>query len=101
MIELAELIRRLRAELVEAMAVSEGEVLRFALGSVDLELSVAVQREAHGSGKLRFWVAELGADAGQGRTDTQLIRLRLDPQLRGNGAPTGVLIDGEGADGED
>ncbi len=100
MIELADLIRQLRAELVAAMAAGEGEQLRFALGPVDLELSVSVQREASGSGKLRFWVAEVGADASLSRTDTQLIRLRLDPQLLRDGVPVTALISGAALDGE-
>ncbi|MGV9249084.1 trypco2 family protein [Streptomyces sp. NPDC003710] len=80
MIELSEMIGQLRAELARAMAEGEGEDLRFALGPVELELSVSVQRDATGHGKVKFWVMELGADAKVGRHDTQTVRLTLEPR---------------------
>ncbi|MFI0217670.1 trypco2 family protein [Streptomyces lydicus] len=52
------------------MAAGEGEDLRFALGPVQLELSFSVQRDAGTSGKVKFWVVELGADAKAGKQDT-------------------------------
>ena len=45
-LELASLIRQLRAELNEAMDEAEGERLRFELGPVELSLTVTVGREA-------------------------------------------------------
>ncbi|MFI2205544.1 trypco2 family protein [Streptomyces sp. NPDC020192] len=80
MIELSEMIAQLRAELATAMAAGEGEDLRFALGPVQLELTVSVQRDAAASGKVKFWVVELGADGKLGRQDTQTVRLTLEPR---------------------
>jgi hypothetical protein len=45
-VELAELIEQLRAELTEAMHAGDDADLRFEVGPVELELTVAVDREA-------------------------------------------------------
>ena len=45
-LELASVIRQLRAELNEAMDDAEGERLRFELGPVELSLTVTVGRDA-------------------------------------------------------
>jgi hypothetical protein len=45
-LELASVLRELRAELNEAMGDAEGERLRFELGPVELSLTVTVGREA-------------------------------------------------------
>lgn len=102
MIELADLISELRSELTTAMAAGAGEALQFSLGPVEIEVSVALQREAGAGGKVRFWVAEVGADAKHTRSDTQLIRLKLEPQLVRDGVfVRPVLISGADLDGED
>jgi hypothetical protein len=61
----------------------EGEDLRFELGPVELELTVAVSKEAGPNAKLRFWVVELGADGKVASQATQRITLTLDPRRRG------------------
>jgi Trypsin-co-occurring domain 2 len=63
MIELAEVIGELRRELQAAMNDGEGEQLRFELGPVELEATVAVEKGGGGRAKVRFWVIELGGDA--------------------------------------
>ncbi|MGH3698852.1 MAG: trypco2 family protein, partial [Pseudonocardiaceae bacterium] len=73
----------LRQELSAAMREGEGEDLRFELGTVELELTVAVSREAGPNAKVRFWVIELGADATVSSQATQRITLTLDPHRRG------------------
>ncbi|MEV6480839.1 trypco2 family protein [Streptomyces sp. NPDC051576] len=99
-VELAELIAQLRAELTEAMRAGESAGLRFELGPVELELAVEVGREVGGGGKVRFWVAELGADGKVSRTATQRIKLVLDPRQTGGAPDRGPLISGEEVDGE-
>ncbi|MDQ3403786.1 MAG: hypothetical protein M3548_10380 [Actinomycetota bacterium] len=79
-VELSAVISQLRAELTAAIAEGEGEDLRFELGPVELELSVAIGREAGGSGKVKFWVVEAGADGKVSSTATQRVTLSLDPQ---------------------
>ncbi|ANZ20567.1 hypothetical protein SNOUR_36695 [Streptomyces noursei ATCC 11455] len=86
MIELASVIRDLRAELEQAITAAEGEALRFELGPVELEVSVALERTAQGGAKVRFWVVEAGAEATAGATTTQRIKLALQPTLAGTNA---------------
>ncbi|MGH3721064.1 MAG: trypco2 family protein [Pseudonocardiaceae bacterium] len=82
-VELAQVIGQLRRELSAAMRDGEGEDLRFELGPVELELTVAVSREAGPNAKVRFWVIELGADATTSSQATQRITLTLDPRRHG------------------
>lgn len=84
MIELASVIRDLREELERAIAVADGEVLRFELGPIELEVSVALERTGHAEAKVRFWVVEFGADAAVDATSTQRIKLALQPTLTGS-----------------
>ena len=85
-VELAQVISQLRQELSAAMREGEGEDLRFELGPVELELTVAVSKEAGPNAKVRFWVVELGADAKVASQATQRITLTLDsPPPRGGG----------------
>ncbi|MGH3701282.1 MAG: trypco2 family protein, partial [Pseudonocardiaceae bacterium] len=51
-VELAQVIGQLRQELSAAMREGEGEDLRFELGTVELELTVAVSREAGPNAKV-------------------------------------------------
>ena len=78
-VELASVIRQLRAELNEALADAEGERLRFELGPVEMSLTVTVGREAAPGAKIRFWVVEAGADAKLSREAVQDIKLVLTP----------------------
>lgn len=82
-VELADLIGQLRAELTEAMHAGEGEDLRFELGPVELELTVAVTKEAKPGAKVKFWVVELGTDVSVSSATTQKLKLSLDPRRRG------------------
>ena len=82
-VELAQVISQLRQELSVAMRAGEGEDLRFELGPVELELTVAVSKEAGPNAKVRFWVVELGAEGKAGSQAAQRITLTLDPRRRG------------------
>ncbi|MGH3815899.1 MAG: trypco2 family protein [Pseudonocardiaceae bacterium] len=82
-VELAQVIGQLRQELTAAMREGAGEDLRFELGPVELELTIAVSREAGPNAKVRFWVVELGADGKMASQATQRITLTLDPRRHG------------------
>jgi hypothetical protein len=101
-LELAELIAQLRAELTEAMRAGEDAGLRFELGPIELELALTVGREGGAQGKIRFWVAELGADGKMTNTAAQRIKLVLEPRRTHtvDGRPITVLISGREVDGE-
>ncbi|MFF8787462.1 trypco2 family protein [Streptomyces sp. NPDC015125] len=85
MIELATVIRDLREELEQAVVAAEGERLRFELGTIELEVSVALERTGNAGAKVRFWVVESGANAAVNATRTQRITLALKPTLTGSG----------------
>ncbi|MGQ0717610.1 MAG: trypco2 family protein [Pseudonocardiales bacterium] len=82
-VELAQVIGQLRQELSAALRDGEAEDLRFELGPVELELTVAVSKEAGPNAKVRFWVIELGAEGKVGSRATQRITLTQDPRRRG------------------
>lgn len=86
MIELAVVIRDLRAELEAAVIAADGAGLQFELGPVELEVSVAVERSAASGAKVRFWVAEASGEGKLGSTGTQRIKLSLTPKLNPGGA---------------
>ncbi|MEV5482531.1 MULTISPECIES: trypco2 family protein [Streptomyces] len=92
MIELASVIRDLRAELEQAITAAESEALRFELGPIELEVSVALERKGQAGAKVRFWVVESSADAAVNALSTQRIKLALQPTLAGSNAP--ALISG-------
>ena len=77
--ELAAVVRQLRAELNGALADAQGERLRFELGPVQVALSVTVGREGGGRAKVRFWVVDADAAAKLSREAVQEIRLVLTP----------------------
>ena len=81
MIELSDVITNLRTELETARLAGVGEGLRFELGPVELEVSVALAKEAGADAKVKFWVVELGGSGKAGSTATQRIKLTLQPRL--------------------
>jgi Trypsin-co-occurring domain 2 len=105
-VELASVVRQLRAELNEALEEAQGERLRFELGPVQVALTVTVGREGGPGAKVRIWVVEAGADAKLSRESVQDIKLVLTPvdtqapPGRG-GKPASVLIEGAEVAGED
>lgn len=104
-VELASVIRQLRAELNEALADAEGERLRFELGPVQVSLTVTVGREVAPGAKVRFWVIEAGADAQVSREAVQDIKLVLTPidtqAPRGlDGRLAAPVIEGGAVEGE-
>jgi hypothetical protein len=99
MVELAEVIAGLRRELDEArLAVDPGESLRFELGPVELEATIAIEKSTGGGAKLRFWVVELGGDASSARSSIQRLKVTLHPMLADSGAAP--WVSGEEAEGE-
>ncbi|MGN5382178.1 trypco2 family protein [Streptomyces lasalocidi] len=79
-VELAEVIRALRDELESAVEAGAGEALRFELGPVEVEVSVAIVAGASAEVKPRFVVVSLGASGNVERTTTQRIKLTLTPR---------------------
>jgi hypothetical protein len=99
-IELASVIRDLRGELQAAIEGGKGERLRFELGPIELEVTVAVERSDGVNGKVSFKVLEFGADRAKDTTDTQRIRLTLTPRLA-DGPDRNVFVHGSAEPGEE
>jgi hypothetical protein len=97
-IELASVIKDLRAELQAAIDAGKDEALRFELGPIELEVTVAVERTAGGGGKVRFWVVELGADRKKDAANTQRIKLSLTPKLAGTRRTPQIAGDAEASE---
>jgi hypothetical protein len=99
-IELAQVISQLREELQTAQRAGQGEDLRFELGPVELELTVAVDRQGGPDAKVRFWVIELGASGKFASNATQRIKLILDPRESGQEGDRRPVIAGDKQSGE-
>lgn len=84
-IGLVEVIASLRAELAEAVEEGKNQDIQFPVGQIDLEFQVGVTRDVHGGGKLRFWVLELGADAGYEAQSVQKVAISLGAVTAENG----------------
>ena len=78
-IPLANAIRAIRAEVVDAVRASDGEELRFALGVVELELQVEAVSEAGGEAGVKFWVVSAGAKGNRKSGSTHTLRVSLTP----------------------
>jgi hypothetical protein len=98
-VELADLIGQLRAELTEAMRSGDGTDLRFEVGPVELELTVAVSKETKPGAKVKIWVAEAGVEGKLESSTTQRIKSVLDPRQMGQPGHK-PLISGTEVDGE-
>ena len=98
MLGLAEVVQNLRRELYAAMSAADKEALQFYVGDITLELSVAVSREGGASGKVRFWVVDVGAEGKLGSSSVQKLSLKLTPQVGDGDAP--LLISGDAVSGE-
>uniref|UniRef100_A0AAU2VSF5 Trypsin-co-occurring domain-containing protein n=1 Tax=Streptomyces sp. NBC_00008 TaxID=2903610 RepID=A0AAU2VSF5_9ACTN len=90
MIELAHVIKDLREELERATGAAQGAALKFELGTIELEVSVALERSGNTGAKVRFWVMESGAEAAVAHTRTQRLTLSLKPTIAGSANPTYV-----------
>ena len=89
-IGLADSIQALRAELSEAMLKAEGDAIQFPVGEVHLEFQVGVTKDAKAKGGARFWIVELGAEAGYAAESIQHISVTLEPPV--NAAGERVLV---------
>ena len=79
---LAETIKALRSELTAAMESGANDSLRFQLGPVELELTLAITREGGADGGIRFGVVSFGAKGGISGQDTHRVKLSLQPMIR-------------------
>ncbi|MGA4792454.1 trypco2 family protein [Nocardia sp. AB354] len=79
---LSDAIESVRSELQEAWARGQGQWVQFGIGQVSLTLTVVAGRSVGGSGKIRWWVVEAGAEGHLEREATQTLVLTLNPFLQ-------------------
>ena len=88
-IPLRDAIRALRVELLEAVEEASTQVVRFELGSVELEFQVVARREGEGKAKIGFHIfgaeASIGGTGGRSDERTQTVKLVMNPVLLGTG----------------
>ena len=95
---LAETIQALRVELTAAMSSGRDEALRFELGAVELNVTLAITREAAGDAGVRFGVLSFGTKGQIGDQDTHQLSLSLTPvTVDGNGQTTSVKVNAQAA----
>ncbi|GCB52783.1 trypco2 family protein [Streptomyces sp. NL15-2K] len=102
MIELSDMIRELRGQLTASLQDGADEAIRFELGPVEIEATVAVSREAGADSKVRLWVVDAGASGKYAHAQTQRIKVELTPKAvpPDGGPPQPALIAGDEVDNE-
>ncbi|MFI7643169.1 trypco2 family protein [Nonomuraea sp. NPDC049400] len=81
MIELTTAIKELRAQLTGAIENAKDEELRFELGPIELELSIAATQEDGLGGKIRFWILSADGNTKETSVATQKVKLTLEPKV--------------------
>jgi hypothetical protein len=89
-LELSETIEALRAELGAAIAEGADQPIQFPVGAVQLEFQLGVTKDASARGGVRFYIFELGADAGYSRETVQKLTLTLEAPVDQDGQPIKV-----------
>jgi Trypsin-co-occurring domain 2 len=85
-IPLSEMIESLRQELAVAVAAGKGQAIKFEVGTIELELEVAVTRKTKGGGGLKFWVVAAQGEHGVDTLTRHTFKLTLNPKLATGGA---------------
>jgi hypothetical protein len=89
----AGLREELRAAHEDAEAASaDSDQVRFTVGPVNVEFTLAATRELDGKGGVKFYVFELGGGGSTSTTSTQRVSLTLTPTT-GDGSPLNVSDD--------
>jgi hypothetical protein len=96
-IELSEFVGALRAELEKAradadQAHTEGSDIRFTVGQITVQFTVAASREGQGQAGVKFYVFSLGGSVTASTETTQQVTLTLTP-ARADGRPVEVSDD--------
>lgn len=79
-LELAEAIRSLRDNLLEAAAQGVDKSIRFAVESVELELAVELRSDVIGKAGVKAWVVAANTEASRGRVGTHRVKVTLSPR---------------------
>ncbi|MEW1549276.1 trypco2 family protein [Streptomyces tsukubensis] len=80
LIDLADAVDAVRAQLITAAARGNGSAVQFQVGDVELEFTVELRRDTTAGGRVKAWVVDAGADRAHGSTSTHRVALTLRPQ---------------------
>jgi hypothetical protein len=97
-LDLVEVLGKVREEIARAERAASGEDVRFAVSSVRVELSVAIEKSATGKGGVKFWVVEAGAEATHKNMTTHVLAFDLEPTSASTGRSprvSGMAFDDE------
>lgn len=97
LIELSDFVGALRGELEKARAAAlsvgeRGSDIRFTVGEVTIEFTIAASREGQGQAGVKFYVLSLGGSVTASTETTQRVSLTLTPTQAG-GKPLEVSDD--------
>ncbi|WP_035847809.1 trypco2 family protein [Kitasatospora azatica] len=79
-IELAEAVESVRRQLATAAERAVNERFQFEVGTVELEFSVELRRDAKAGGKVQAWILSAGAEGSAGRTTAHRVSVTLTPK---------------------
>lgn len=96
-LELAEMIKGLRAQLAEAQREGEDKDIRFTVEDVELELQITAEKLAAGGVSAKFYVFTGKIDGSERDTITQKLKLKLKAE-KANGKPLKVSDHGQRPD---
>lgn len=85
-IPLADMIETLRQELQTAWERGKEQDVHFEVGTVDLELKVAISRKTTGNADLAFWVIKAGGELEHGGETIHTFKLSLIPKFSSTGS---------------
>ena len=89
-LELAQMIKSLRAELKQAQSDGADESIRFAVEEVEMELEIVADEQINGGMAAKFYVLTSQFKASHKKAVTQKLKLKLKPVEEVEDKETGV-----------
>ena len=91
-LELADVIKALRQELIRAQQEGEDKDIRFNVNNVEVELETVVTKEADAKLGMKFWVVDVNAGGKYQNASKQKIKLSLKPTYKGGNLEVGKTV---------
>ncbi|WP_329222827.1 hypothetical protein OG352_36635 [Streptomyces sp. NBC_01485] len=84
-IDLVSAVQALRTQITEAAATDPGSDIRFQVGPIQLEFTVALTKDRTVQGGVKAWVVTAGAEGRWSNAQTHRVTLNLTPILASTG----------------
>jgi hypothetical protein len=78
-IDLVSAVKALRAQIAEAAAADPGSDIRFKVGPIELEFTVALTRDRSAKGGVKAWVVTADVEGKRSAAHTHRVLLNLTP----------------------